>query len=94
MLRYDTIPDAILTCSQKLTWASLIYRTEQTTKRSETKSKKKTDMLKSIGKQSGECIESSGRKERLRWEGFAEKEGFKSLEWKSDGWLNTNKYKC
>jgi len=30
-------------------------------------------MLRSIGKQSGESI----RKERLWWEGFAEKEGFK-----------------
>jgi len=37
----------------------------------------KTDMLRSIGKQSGESMESGGRKGRLRWEGFAEKEGFK-----------------
>jgi len=35
-------------------------------------------MLKSIGKQSGESGESVPKKKsRLRWEGFAEKEGFK-----------------
>ena len=34
-------------------------------------------MLRSIGKQSGESVESGRRKGRLRWEGFAEKEGFK-----------------
>jgi len=36
-------------------------------------------MLRSIGKQSGESVES-GRKQkkrRLSWKGFAEKEGFK-----------------
>jgi len=41
---------------------------------------KKTDVLRSIGKQSGKSMESvqSGRTQgRLRWEGFAEKEGFK-----------------
>jgi len=36
---------------------------------------KKTDMLRSIGKQSGESVESVRKKKRrLRWEGFAEKE--------------------
>ena len=30
---HDTIRDAILTCARKPTWVSLIYRTEQTTKR-------------------------------------------------------------
>jgi len=36
-------------------------------------------MLRSIGKQSGESVESvlKKKKGRLRWEGFAEKEGFK-----------------
>jgi len=35
-------------------------------------------MLRSIGKQSGESSKSVLRKkERLRWQGFAEKEGFK-----------------
>jgi len=35
-------------------------------------------MLRSIGKQSGESVESVlKKKRRLRWEGFAEKECFK-----------------
>ena len=34
-------------------------------------------MLRSISKQSGESVESVLKKGRLRWEGFAEKEGFK-----------------
>jgi len=35
-------------------------------------------MLRSVGKQSGESVESvQKRKERLRWEGFVEKEGVK-----------------
>jgi len=39
---------------------------------------KKTDMLRSIGKQSVESVESVlKKKKRLRWEGFAEKGGFK-----------------
>jgi len=38
--------------------------------------KYKTDMLRSIGKPFGEC-QSGRRKEKLRWESFAEKEGFK-----------------
>jgi len=39
----------------------------------------KTDMLRSIGKQSGNPWSQSGRRKgRLRWEGFTEKETFKS----------------
>ena len=40
---------------------------------------KDTDMLCSIGKQSGEFVESVLKKKRkgLRWKRFAEKEGFK-----------------
>jgi len=43
--------------------------------------------LRSIGKQSRESMESVlKKKRRLRWEWFAEKEGFNlSLEWKSKG---------
>ena len=45
-------------------------------------------MLRSIGKQSGESVESVPEKKRKAtvgtWEGFAEKEGL-SLEWKSEG---------
>jgi len=36
------------------------------------------DKLRNIGKQSRESVSQSWRrKERVRWEGFAEKEGFK-----------------
>jgi len=39
---------------------------------------KKTDMLRSIGKQSGESVESVLKKKRkAKWEGFAKKEDFK-----------------
>jgi len=39
----------------------------------------KTDMLRSICKQSGNPWSQSGRRKgRLRWEGFTEKETFKS----------------
>jgi len=42
---------------------------------------KKTDMLKSIGQQSGEFVESVRKKKRkAQWEGFAEKEKVLSLE--------------
>jgi len=35
-------------------------------------------MIRNIGKQSGESVESVLKKKRkLQWEGFAEKEGFK-----------------
>ena len=46
-------------------------------------------MLRSIGKQSGESVESvRRRKGRLQWEGFAEKESFKPgvEEWRGNGW--------
>ena len=37
-------------------------------------------MLRSIGKQSGESVESVLEKKRkVRWDGFAEKEGFKPV---------------
>jgi len=68
------IRKAILTCNKKLTWVSLIYRKEQTTKSGEKtrKSKKqKSNMLRSIGKQSRECVESVLKK------GYRGKEGFK-----------------
>ena len=47
-------------------------------------------MLRNIGKQSGESVESveSGRRKgRLRWEGFAERKVL-SLVWKSEGVLD------
>ena len=44
-IRYDTIQDAILTCSQKPTWVSLIYRTEPTTKKCKTEKKLKSNFV-------------------------------------------------
>ena len=79
-VHYDTIRDAILTCAEKPTWVSLIYLTEQTTKKCKTeKLKVKADMLRSNSTQSEESMQSvlKKKKERVRWEGFAEKEGFK-----------------
>jgi len=52
---------------------------EPTTKKWKTeKLKVKTDMLRSIGKQSGESVESGRRKGKLRWEGFAERKVLQS----------------
>jgi len=50
-MSYNTIRDAILTCAQKLTWVSLIYRMESTTKKCKT-------VKNGIGKQSRESTES------------------------------------
>ena len=57
-------------CAQKLTKVSLIYHTEPTTKKWKTEKlkSKKTDMLRSIGKQFGESVESRSPEE--------EKEGY------------------
>ena len=42
-------------------------------------------MLRSIGKQSGESWSQSEEEKRQWWEGFAQKQGFFSLKWKSEG---------
>jgi len=78
--RYDTIRDAILTCARKPTWVGLIYRTEPTTKNCKTeKLKSKNRYVRSNSKSLGNRVVSSEEEEeRLQWEGFAEKEGFKS----------------
>ena len=45
------------------------------------------DMLKvSVNSPGNRWSQSWRRKGRLRLEGFAEKEGFNNLEWKSEGW--------
>ena len=60
---YNTIRDAISTCAQKLTKVSLVYCMEPTTKKWK-KEKLKTDMLRSIGKNSEESAESVLKKKR------------------------------
>jgi len=59
-----------------------IGRTEPTTKKRKTEKLKKvkTDMLRSNSESLGNHVVSpEEEKERLRWEGFAEKEGFKPV---------------
>ena len=76
----DTIRDVILTCARKPTWVGLICRTETTTKKCKTeKLKSKSRHVRSNRKSLGNHIVSSEEeKEKLQWEGFAEKEGFES----------------
>ena len=73
-IRCDTIRDAILTCAQ-------IYRTEPTTSKwkKENVISKKTDVLRSISKQSVESAESVLKKKRtaITVGRIAGKEGFK-----------------
>ena len=66
-----TIRRASLTCAQKLTQVTLIYRTQPTTNRlrKEKLKSKKTDVLGSIGKQSGESVESVLKKKRKATQG-------------------------
>jgi len=73
-----TIRDAVLTCARKPTWVGLIYRTETTTKNCKTeKLKSKSRYVRSNSESLGNHVVSSEEeKERLQWEGFAEKEGF------------------
>jgi len=70
----------ILTCARKPTWVGLIYRTESATKNCKTeKLKSESRCVRSNSKSLGNHVVSSEEeKERLQWEGFAGKEGFKS----------------
>jgi len=59
----------------------LIYRTETTTKNCKTEKTKKSKSryVRSNSKSlENHVVSSEEEKERLQWEGFAEKEGFKS----------------
>jgi len=61
---YDTIRDAVLTTAQKLTWVSLIYRTEPTSNKWKTEKKYKglcSELC--IGKQAVQWVESVPKKE-------------------------------
>ena len=76
---YNTTWDAILTCSQKLTWVSLIYSTEPTTKKWKTEKLKRKKLVcseVSVNSTGNPGSPSWRRKGRLWWEGFLGKEGF------------------
>ena len=85
MIWYDM---TILMCAQKLTDASLIYRTGPKTKTSKIeKLKKQTDILRRNG--AGQETTESVRKREgsLGWKWFVEQEGFEPVKQRrSDGW--------
>ena len=65
-------------CARKPTRVSLIYCTETTTKNCKTeKLKSRNGYARSNSKSLGNHVVSGEEKERLQWEGFAEKESFK-----------------
>jgi len=77
----DMIRDAILTCAQKLTsQLNLLHRTDnEKVENRKTKKSKKNQICSEVSVNSmGNLWSQSGRRKgRLRWEGFAEKEGHK-----------------
>jgi len=87
--RYDTIRDAILTCAQKPTRVSLIYRTGPTTKKwKNRKTEKKIRICSEVSENIWGIRGVSPEEEK---EGYGEKDLQKrkvvSLEWKSQGMM-------
>jgi len=83
----DTIRDAILTCARKLTWVSLIYRTEPTTKKCKnrkTKSRKQiwSEIGLTVNCLGNPCSESRRRKRKGCGGKDLQKRTVLSLEWK------------
>jgi len=86
-IRYDTIRDDILTCAQKPTRVSLIYRTGPTTKKwKNRKTEKKIRICSEVSVNIWRIRGVGPEEER---EGYGEKDLQKrkvvSLEWKSEG---------
>ena len=69
----ERIRDAILTCTQKLTWNQQL----KSGKTEKLESKKRVCSEVSVNSPGKPWSQSQRRKGRLRWEGFAEKESFK-----------------
>ena len=69
--RHVTIRDAVLTCARKPTLASLIYRTEPTTRQGKTEKRKSKNGY--AQKYRLTVLGIPKKKRRLRWEGVAEK---------------------
>ena len=91
--RHDTMRDAILTCNQRLTWVSLIYRTVPTTKQWKTeklKSKKWMCWQVSVNSPGNPCSQSWRRKGRPRWESVAEKGRFQAWSERVKGDTHTH----
>jgi len=77
---YDAIWGVILTCAQKLASISLIYRAKPTTKKwNKGELKAKTSVLRRVGKQSGESVESVLKKKKKATVGRICRKGMK--EW-------------
>ena len=84
ILRYDTIRDAILT------WVSLIYRTEPTTKKCKTeKLKRRICPEVTVNSLGNPCSESWRRKRKGCSGKDLQKKKVLSLEWKSE-WVMEN----